>query len=169
MKDASNSCPPSLARIAVFGGILSKVRNHLGETGVCCYGGAQHTGNGELQRLVAALRAGGVSEVWILWRWSGHSAVARLIDVCRTLGVAYALVGSLSGVRKRLGAARAVVGVGRPPGRGNGDELHVPRPSRGPGRAADADPAAAGPARAPLRSPLPAHARRPRPSVAGRR
>ena len=106
MKDAKRPSRSSLTRIAVFGGILSKVRNHLVETRVCCYGGAQHTGNGGLQRLIAALRAGGVSEVWILWRWSGHSAVARLIDVCRTLGVAYALVGSLSAVRKRLGAAR---------------------------------------------------------------
>lgn len=102
MKDARNSSIPSLARIAVFGGILSKVRNYLAETGVCCYGGAQHTGNGELQRLVAALRAGRITEVWILWRWAGHSAVARLIDVCKTLGVAYSLVGSLSAVRKRL-------------------------------------------------------------------
>jgi hypothetical protein len=97
-------CPPSLARIAVFGGIFSKVRNHLAETGLCCYGGARHTGNGELQRLLAALRAGQITEVWILWRWAGHSAVSRLIDVCKTVGVAYSRVGSLSAVRKRLRA-----------------------------------------------------------------
>lgn len=104
MKDARNPCPPSLARIAVFGGILSKVRNNLTATGVCCYGGARHTGNGELQRLVAALRAGRITELWILWRWAGHSAVTRLTNVCRTLDVAYSLVGSLSAVRKRLRA-----------------------------------------------------------------
>lgn len=103
MRDAKkNSSPPSPLRIAVFGGILSKIRNYLGATGVSCYGGAQQTGNGELQRLIAALRAGRITEVWILWRWAGHSAVSRIIEVCKTLGVAYSLVGSLSAVRKRL-------------------------------------------------------------------
>lgn len=89
----------------MFGGILSKVRGHLAKTGLLCYGGAQHKGNGELQRLLAALRAGRINEVWILWRWAGHSAVGRLIHVCDKLGVPYSLVGSLSAVRKRLRAA----------------------------------------------------------------
>ena len=90
--------------IAVFGGLLTKIRHRLADTGVRCFGGAKHSGNGELQRLITALRAGTITEVLILWRWLGHSEVTRLIDTCKTLGVTYVLVGGLSAIRQHLRA-----------------------------------------------------------------
>lgn len=49
-------------------------------------------GNGELRRLLSALRAGAIDLVVILARWNGHSATARVRRLCRSRGVPVTLV-----------------------------------------------------------------------------
>jgi hypothetical protein len=88
--------------IAVFGGLDTKLRHHLQHTGLRCYGGARHSGNGELRRLLAALRSGTISEVLILWRWLGHSEVETIIATCNACGVAYTRMSSMSKIRRHL-------------------------------------------------------------------
>jgi len=89
-------------KIAVVGGLLSKWRRYLVHDGVRCYGSAHHTGNGELRRLLAAIHNGRLREVWILWRWIGHSEVGAIIKACRANRTPYRLVSSISSARREL-------------------------------------------------------------------
>jgi len=90
--------------VAVIGGVVNKLRERLSGTGLRCYGSAHHSGNGELQRLLAAIRGGTIDEVWILFRSIGHSEVRRLRATCKACGITYTLVTGISSIRKRLGA-----------------------------------------------------------------
>jgi hypothetical protein len=44
-------------------------------------------GNGELRRLLSALRSGRIGLVVILARWNGHSATAAVRKVCKKRGI----------------------------------------------------------------------------------
>lgn len=73
-------------RTAVYGGDQRQQRRWVGEQYVF-FEAAKYGGNGELRRLDAALRAGGIGEVIILFQWNGHSGSARVRRLCRRLGV----------------------------------------------------------------------------------
>ena len=89
-------------KIAVVGGLLGQWRSYLDNAGLRCYSSAHHTGNGELRRLLAAIRSGTLKEVWILWRWIGHSEVGAIVKTCKACRIPYRLVSSISSVRHRL-------------------------------------------------------------------
>jgi len=94
---------PGGRSIAVVGGLCTKWRRELSSTaGIRCYGSKNHTGRGELARLRAALRAGTITEVWILYRWIGHSEANAIKKICKKLGVPVGYVRSLSEIRERL-------------------------------------------------------------------
>ena len=93
---------PGDRSIAVVGGLCTKWRRELSSTGIRRYGSENHTGRGELARLRAALRAGTITEVWILYRWIGHSEANAIKKICKKLGVPIVYVQSLSEIWKRL-------------------------------------------------------------------
>ena len=45
-----------------------------------------------------------IDEVWILFRWIGHSEVTRLRAICKARGITYNLVTGVSALRRRLDA-----------------------------------------------------------------
>ncbi len=44
-------------------------------------------GNGELRRLLRALRSGSIAKLIILARWNAHSATAAVTRLCRQRGI----------------------------------------------------------------------------------
>lgn len=44
-------------------------------------------GNGELRRILRALRSGSIVKLIILVRWNGHSATAAVSRLCRQRGI----------------------------------------------------------------------------------
>lgn len=74
-------------RVAVFGGDARQERRfkHLDE--VVFYPGAGCGGPHHAQRLIESIRHGGLSHIFILARWNGHSATRRISDVARRCGV----------------------------------------------------------------------------------
>lgn len=60
--------------------------------GARIYRSSRSGGDGELRRLLAALRAGAIERVLILARWNGHSATAAVQKLCRRLGIRVEMV-----------------------------------------------------------------------------
>ena len=79
------SRPP---RIAVFGGDIRKLTRDLaGLQNLELFGSTGQTGQGELRRMLASLRAGALQHVCLVIRWAGHREVRVFCRVCSTLGV----------------------------------------------------------------------------------
>ena len=51
------------------------------------YQGLRHGGNGELRRLVTALKPGEVDRLVIIARWNSHAVTAWVMRVCRHRGI----------------------------------------------------------------------------------
>jgi hypothetical protein len=88
-----DAAPPAArgCRIAVFGGDARQRQRWADASGVRFFQSRRGGGNGELRRLVAAVRSRSVALVVVLARWNGHSATRKLRRVCRRYGVAFAL------------------------------------------------------------------------------
>ena len=94
---------PADRSIAVVGGLCTKWKKELSSTtGIRCYGSKNHAGRGEFARLRAALSAGTITEVWILYLWIGHSEANAIKKICKKLDIPFGYVRSLSEIRKRL-------------------------------------------------------------------
>ncbi len=91
-------------RTAVFGGDLHKsARDLAGRDDVELFGSSGHTGQGELRRFSASLRAGMIDRVCLVLRWAGHSEVEAIRALCRAHGVVCELFRSVGAVRRALG------------------------------------------------------------------
>lgn len=90
-------------RVAVFGGDLKKLARDLaGLTDVALFGSTGQTGQGELRRMLAALRGGAVVEVYLVIRWAGHGEIDAIRRLCRALGVVCRTFHSIGAVRRSL-------------------------------------------------------------------
>lgn len=78
--------------LAVLGGDGRYRPTMTSEQEVRIYKGRRFGGNGELRRLERALRAGGIDRLLVLARWNGHSAVGRVLRLCRQIGVPFEIV-----------------------------------------------------------------------------
>ena len=73
-------------RVAVYGGDSRQRERWRGDEFVH-FQSSKNGGNGELRRLEAALRAGNIGQVILLWKWNGHSGMAKVRALCRRLRV----------------------------------------------------------------------------------
>lgn len=90
-------------RVAVFGGDLQKLARDLAEAAdVELFGSTGQTGQGELRRMLAALRGGAVVEVCLVIRWAGHGEIHAIRRLCRVLGVVCRTFHSIGAVRRWL-------------------------------------------------------------------
>ena len=92
-----------LRRVAVYGGDLRRLVRALTDLAdVALFGSTGQTGQGELRRLLAALRAGAVREVCVIVRWAGHGEVDAIRRLCRRLRVPCRDFLSIGAVRRCL-------------------------------------------------------------------
>lgn len=88
---AHDLLPPADRRIAVFGGDQRQRRRWPRYGAARFFQSPRSGGNGELRRLVAALRSGSIDCVVVLARWNGHAATGKLRRICRRYGVEFVL------------------------------------------------------------------------------
>ena len=87
--------------VALIGGIPEKrPADAGGEAEIRVYGSAKEAGAGELRRLLASLKGGGIDEVWILFCWIGHSESRAIQKVCRRRGIPVRLLGGRGQVER---------------------------------------------------------------------
>lgn len=90
-------------RVAVFGGDRQRSARELGGLEhVELFGSSGQTGQGELRRLVAAIRAGRIARVYLVLRWAGHSEVRAIRRLCRERGIRCEVFRSFGAVRRAL-------------------------------------------------------------------
>lgn len=79
-------------RVAILGGDGRNPERWaaLGEVEV--YKAPRDGGNGEMRRLEAAIRAGGIARVLVIARFNGHSGMKRLRRLCRAHGVRFVVM-----------------------------------------------------------------------------
>ena len=88
--------PPARTRrvVALIGGIPEERQADAGgEAEIRVYGSAKEAGAGELRRLLASLKGGGIDEVSLLFCWIGHSESRAIQNVCRRRGIPVRLLG----------------------------------------------------------------------------
>ena len=74
-------------RVAIFGGD-ARQQDRWEEYGTAeFFQSPRHGGNGEVRRLAAAMRAGGIGLVVILARWNEHSGSGRIRKLAKKLGI----------------------------------------------------------------------------------
>jgi len=80
--------PAKRRRVALVGGIAPRVAKTLdAKTKLERYASAKEGGTGELRRLLASIKRGGVDEVWILLCWIGHSETRVIEEECTKRGI----------------------------------------------------------------------------------
>jgi len=78
---------PADCRTAVYGGDARQQRAWARAGAVRFFHSRCGGGNGELRRLVAAVRARAVDRVIVLWCWNKHAAARKIRRACRRYGV----------------------------------------------------------------------------------
>lgn len=74
--------------LALVGGIANRVAHHIAtDAKLKLYASMKEGGAGELRRLVASIRGGGIDEVWILACWIGHSESGVIAEECNKRGI----------------------------------------------------------------------------------
>jgi len=79
-------------RIAVLGGSRRALPKIPAGLDVRHFKGLRDGGNGELRRLVRALKAGKIERLFLLARWNSHSVTKRVLRLCRTLSIPYTIL-----------------------------------------------------------------------------
>ncbi len=74
-------------RVAILGGDGRQADRWTGLGKVVHFQARGDGGNGELRRLLAALRSGRIALVVILSRWNGHSATTAVRKLCKKHGI----------------------------------------------------------------------------------
>jgi hypothetical protein len=86
-----------------FGGDLRKLARDLADFhDLELFGSTGQTGQGELRRMSAALRAGALQQVCLVIRWAGHGEIDAIRRLCRTLGITCHSFRSFGAVRRWL-------------------------------------------------------------------
>jgi hypothetical protein len=99
---AALSSGPRRRVLALVGGIADRATPAVDtEAKVKRFASAKEGGAGELRRLVASIKRGGVDEVWILVCWIGHSESKAIDKECRKRGIHVVRLGGLGQARKR--------------------------------------------------------------------
>jgi hypothetical protein len=88
--------------LALVGGIADRIARTIDtDAKVKRYASAKEGGAGELRRLLASIKRGGIDEVWVLVRWIGHSESKAIDRECRKRGIHVERLGGLAQARKR--------------------------------------------------------------------
>lgn len=88
--------------VALVGGIALEARKTLdAKARIKRFASAKEGGTGELRRLLASIKRGGIDEVWILVRWIGHSESRRIEEACAKRGIPVRRLRGLGQARKR--------------------------------------------------------------------
>lgn len=88
MERPDSSAPAARAgRVAFFGGDARQQRRFGHIAGSVFYPAAGCGGPHHANRLIESIRHGGVTHVFILARWNGHSGTNRVRDVARAHGI----------------------------------------------------------------------------------
>lgn len=74
-------------RVAVLGGDGRFDPDRIPGADIRVYKARRYGGNGELRRLEAAIRQGGIDLVVVLTRWNCHSVTQKILGLCRRIGV----------------------------------------------------------------------------------
>ena len=80
--------PTPTRRIAVYGGD-GRVPASLAGEDVRVYPSEKKSGRGSAARLAEAIKHGSLDVLYVLCRWVGHSAVAKLKKLCKKHGVRF--------------------------------------------------------------------------------
>lgn len=90
-------------RVAVFGGDLRRsARVFTERDDLELFGSSGQTGQGEMRRLSAALRAGRVDRVYLVIRWAGHKDIETIRALCKALGISCESYHSFGAVRRAI-------------------------------------------------------------------
>ena len=88
--------------IALVGGIANRVAHDIEIDGkVRHFASSKEGGAGELRRLLASIKSGGLDEVWILICWIGHSESRAIEKACRKHGIPVWRIRGLGQARRR--------------------------------------------------------------------
>lgn len=87
------------SHIAILGGDARQRRRFAHVVGATFYPSAGDGGPHHVQRLIESIRHGGVSQVFILARWIGHSASGRIRVVARRHGVPVSILAGVQAPR----------------------------------------------------------------------
>ena len=79
-----------VTRVALVGGDGRQARRWDGA--VVQFRAPRDGGNGELRRVLSALRSGRYGRVIILAQWNAHSATVAIRRLCRQLGIPFEVV-----------------------------------------------------------------------------
>ena len=89
-------------RLAVVGGVADRTAHHIEtEAKVRYYASSKEGGAGELRRLKASIKRGGIDEVWILTCWIGHSECHAIVEECSKRGIPVHRLRGLGQARRR--------------------------------------------------------------------
>jgi hypothetical protein len=92
--------------LAIVGGIDDRTAHHIEtDAKVKLYASSKEGGAGELRRLKASIRRGGIDEVWILTCWIGHSECHAIVEECRKHGIPVHRLRGLGQARARRSCA----------------------------------------------------------------
>ena len=78
---------PTPRRVALMGGDGRNAGRLAGLGEITVFQSPQDGGNGELRRLLSALRGGVIDLVVILTRWNSHSATKQVRKLCKQLKI----------------------------------------------------------------------------------
>jgi len=82
----------SQAVVAIVGGNKDRFAQRVqSDRPLRFYSCGSEGGCGELRALLASIKSGGIGEVWMLYRWIGHSESQRIQQVCRACGIRVSL------------------------------------------------------------------------------
>jgi len=99
---ASSNGRPRRRVLAIVGGIADQTAHHIETSAkVKLYASSKEGGTGELRRLKASIRHGGVDEVWILEGWIGHSESHVIAEECSKQGIPVRRFRGLGQARKQ--------------------------------------------------------------------
>ena len=69
------------------------------------FGSGKDTGQGDIRRLEACIRAGSIDEVYMITRWNGHVTTQTVRELCKKQGIRVHLLDSTQRARRKGMAA----------------------------------------------------------------
>ena len=92
---------PERRIVALVGNLADPIDDLKAETiELRVFGSARESGAGELRRLQASVKRGGIDEVWILCCWLGHSESRAILQMCRKRKIPVRLFGGRGQARR---------------------------------------------------------------------
>jgi hypothetical protein len=92
---------PKRRVVALVGGLADPIDDLAADTiELRLFGSRRDAGAGELRRLQASVKRGGIDEVWILCCWMGHSESRAIVRLCRKRKIPVRMLGGRGQARR---------------------------------------------------------------------